>query len=148
MARMLILQEMEQNIINLEEALIPRGHELIIVDRELQALQRLHSTKIDLIISAVYLESSDVFDFLKAVKNNREWNEIPFVLYCSAISTFARSVRGGLKIAAESLGADLYITMEKFDPALLAKQVEECLIEHKISPLLSFDISDMQHRAN
>lgn len=127
MARILILQEMEQNIVNLKEALSPRGHELVVVNRELQALQTLQTQRIDMIISAVYLENSDVFDFLKAVKHHEAWSQIPFVLYCSAISSFARSVRGGLKIAAESLGADLYVTMEKFDPILLAQQIEGCL---------------------
>lgn len=127
MARILVLQEMEQNIINIKKALLPRGHELIIVRRELEALQKLQTEKIDLIISAVYLENSDVFDFLKAVKHSQSSKRIPFVMYCSAISSFARSVRGGLQIAAESLGVDLYVTMEQFDAKKLADQIEGCL---------------------
>jgi len=56
-----------------------------------------------------------------AVKHQPSLQHIPLVFYCSANSTFARSVRGGLKIAAESVGVDLYITMEKFDGELFAE---------------------------
>lgn len=71
MARILVLQEMEQNIVNIKKALVPRGHELIIVHRELEALQKLQTEKIDLIIAAVYLENSDVFDFLCTIGTGR-----------------------------------------------------------------------------
>ncbi len=127
MARILILQEMEQNIINIQEALLPHNHQLTFVRHELKALELLVHDHFDLIICAVYLEESDVFDFTKAVKNHPTLKHIPFVFYCSAISTFARSVRGGLKIAAESLGVDLYVTMEKFDAVLLGQQINGCL---------------------
>ncbi|MDR3614210.1 MAG: hypothetical protein P4L53_11660 [Candidatus Obscuribacterales bacterium] len=127
MARILILQEMEQNIDNLKEALEPHGHKLFIKQRELAALDTLKHEPIDLIIAAVYLRESDVFDFLKAVKAQDSTHEIPFVFYCSAISTFAKSVRGGLKIAAKAMGADLYVTMEEFDAVELCRQIEECL---------------------
>ncbi|HEY9755206.1 MAG TPA: hypothetical protein V6C97_08595 [Oculatellaceae cyanobacterium] len=127
MARILILQEMEQNIINLKAALLPRGHELIFVRHELKALERLQHEQFDLIICAVYLQESDVFDFTKAVKHHPTLKHIPLVFYCSAVSSFARSVRGGLKIAAETIGVDLYLTMEKFDPEMMATQIETCL---------------------
>jgi PleD family two-component response regulator len=127
MAKILILQEMEQNIVNLKQALVPRGHKLLVAKRELQALELLKHENVDLIVSAVYLEQSDVFDFLKAVKHNSHLANVPVVFYCSAISTFARSVRNGLKIAAEACGVDLYITMETFNPEILAEQIEDCL---------------------
>lgn len=134
MARILVLQEMEKNISNLQEALEPHGHELFVMNRELQALNTLKHEQIDLIIAAVYLQESDVFDFLKAVKAQEKYKHIPFVFYCSAVSTFARSVRGGLKIAAEHLGVDLYVTMEEFDADLLCEQIEDCL--SKVNPEL------------
>lgn len=127
MARILVLQEMEQNISNLKEALLPRGHELVFVRHELKALQRLQHEHFDLIVCAVYLQESDVFDFTKALKHHPTLKNIPLVFYCSAVSSFARSVRGGLKIAAETMGVDLYLTMEKFDPELMARQIETCL---------------------
>lgn len=127
MARILILQEMEKNIDNLKEALEPHGHTLFIKHRELEALETLKYEEVDLIIAAVYLRESDVFDFLKAVKAQEGTRNIPFVFYCSAVSTFAKSVRGGLKIAARAMGADLYVTMEEFDADELCRQIEECL---------------------
>ncbi len=63
MSRILVLQEMEQNIINIKEALLPRGHELVCVTHELKALELLEREPFDIIICAVYLQESDVFDF-------------------------------------------------------------------------------------
>ncbi len=128
MARILVLQEMEQNIINIREAMSERGHDLVFVRDQVKALELLQQQPFDLIISAVYLEQSDVFDFARAVRRQPDLHHLlPFVFYCCAISTFARSVRGGLRIAAASTGVDLYVAMEKFNPRLFAQQIEECL---------------------
>ena len=128
MTRILVLQEMEQNIINLKEALGAK-YELVFARHELKALELAQHEQFDLIICAVYLEQSDVFDFTRAVKSHPNSRDIPLVFYCSAISTFARSVRNGLKIAADSMGVDLFVTMEVFDGPELERQIEECLIK-------------------
>jgi CheY-like chemotaxis protein len=98
-----------------------------VVTRIESALQLLQGDDIGLIICAVYLENGDVYQFLAEVKSNLKLQHIPFVFYCYKTSKFAQSIRTGLQVAAEYLGADLYITMERFDGELLAAQIERCL---------------------
>lgn len=114
MLKVLVLQEKAENVFNIREAL--PGCEIQLFDHVNQAIQAIGRTDFDLIVSAVHLEhDGSVFDFLKTVKTNIRFHHIPFVFYCSKSSTFARSVRHGLQIAACALGAEKYITMEHYD---------------------------------
>lgn len=121
LARVLVLQEKEENVFNILESL--PDCEIVPVDTVDKALIALKRDDFDLIISAVHLEhDGSVFDFLKSVKGSPETRRIPFVFYCARTSTFARSVRHGLQIAARSLGAEKYITMERFERLLLRNE--------------------------
>jgi PleD family two-component response regulator len=127
MGRILVLQEMRENVENLRESLEPSGHELVVVNTINAAMHQLKEEQFDMIICAVFLENESVFDFLKICKHDLMYRSIPFVFYCCKTSQFARSVRDGLQIAARTLGAERYVIMESFDAYSLKSQVEECL---------------------
>jgi CheY-like chemotaxis protein len=113
-SRVLVLQEKPENIRNIQEAL--PDCETVVVRTVDKAFDCLNQGVYHLIISAVHLEyDGSVFDFLKLAKGHPSTRDVPFVFYCSQSSTFARSVRDGLQIAARALGAEKYITMEMFD---------------------------------
>jgi CheY-like chemotaxis protein len=120
--KVLVLQEKAENVFNIREAL--PDCEIQLFDHVSQAIQAINREDFDLIVSAVHLEhDGSVFDFLKTVKTNIRFHHIPFVFYCSKSSTFARSVRHGLQIAAHALGAEKYITMEHYDRDILRDEL-------------------------
>lgn len=132
MLKVLVLQEKSENVFNIRDSL-PEC-DIHLFDHVNQALQSIAiEDNYDLIISAVHMEhDGSVFDFLKAVKSHSRFQHIPFVFYCSRSSTFARSVRHGLQIAAQALGADHYITMERYDKDTLRQELLAVLPDHLI----------------
>jgi CheY-like chemotaxis protein len=127
-SRVLVLQEKPENIANIQDAL--PDCELVVVNTVDKAYERLSHGVYHLIISAVHLEyDGSVFDFLKLAKGHPTTRNVPFVFYCSQSSTFARSVRDGLQIAARALGAEKYITMELYDCCELRDQFLEFLLD-------------------
>lgn len=138
-AHILLLQEKPQNIINVKQALPECQFDCVSSIEE--AIELVRQKDYDLIISAVHLEhDGSVFDFLKGVKGDPNTSTIPFVFYCSQTSTFARSVRDGLQIAAKALGAEKYITMEKFEVHELRYELLEYL--HWLTPDISEEKAD------
>lgn len=126
--RVLVLQEKQENIKNIAESL--PDCTIVNVQTVHQANVALRTQPIDMIVSAVHLEYDEsVFDFLESCKTSPHTKDIPFVFYCSRSSTFARSVRHGLEIAAEALGADHYITMESYEQDRLRTELLKVLIK-------------------
>jgi CheY-like chemotaxis protein len=124
--RVLVLQEKPENIRNIQDAL--PDCETVVVDTVDKAEHLLSVGAYHLIVSAVHLEyDGSVFDFLKSAKQRPSTKGVPFVFYCSQSSTFARSVRDGLQIAARALGAEKYITMELHNSEELRLQFLEFL---------------------
>lgn len=110
----LLLQEKDENVANIRASLPECA--FVRVRTVDEAVPLLDSHVFDLIVSAVHLEfDGSVFDFLRFAKSNPKTADVPFLFYCSLSSRFARSVRDGLEIASLSLGAEKYITMEKYD---------------------------------
>jgi CheY-like chemotaxis protein len=93
-----------------------------------KAMDILRSDKIDLIIADIRVqddesEYSSVFDFMRWVKGDPLLRSIPFV--CLSLEPILdQTLFDGVRIAARSLGAARYLTMEKFDPALFRAEIE------------------------
>lgn len=129
----LILQEKDENVANIRSSLPECAFVRVRTIEE--AIPLLEHRYFDLIISAVHLEhDGSVFDFLKYAKSNPKSSSVPFVFYCCQSSTFARSVRDGLQIAARVLGADKYITMEHYDRDKLRAEFKDYLPLSELVP--------------
>lgn len=86
------------------------------------------ANKIDLIISDIRVlddesEYSNVFDFMRWVKGDPFLRSIPFV--CLSLEPILnQTLSDGVRIAARSLGAARYLTLEKFDQASFREEIE------------------------
>jgi CheY-like chemotaxis protein len=132
MARILILQELPGPFRALKTSLEPY-HELIFVKNVDEALSVLTTQKIDMIISRVHLEEGSVFEFIRIVKENPQLANLPFICFCGKLSDTAKTLDHALAKAAETLGADKYVSLEHFcsdddcDYDRLRGEIESCL---------------------
>jgi CheY-like chemotaxis protein len=93
----------------------------------------VQSQPVDLIISDVHLENGgSVFDFLSWIRKNRSTINTPFVLFSLEPTAMAQVVEHGVRIAARSLGAARYITMDTFDGRALLHEIEWLIPEVKV----------------
>jgi CheY-like chemotaxis protein len=137
--RILIVHDQEERRQQMKESLEPM-HKVIIREDIATAMtflreqeRRLNDTPIDLIISAVHLDSGDelsVFDFLKWSQGNPQLKPVPFILLCSEPSRVARFVKDAVRNAGQALGAAGYIIMDTFDAKSFLCELETYLPEH------------------
>ncbi len=104
------------------------GHEVLFVDTFTRAKSVLKQHAFDLIISDVHLENGgSVFDFLKWVKSDPTLHPVPFVLFSLEPTKMAKYLADGVQTTARAFGAARYITMDKFDSAVFAREIAELL---------------------
>lgn len=104
------------------------GHEIIFVDSFPRAKSVLHEHSFDMIISDVHLENGgSVFDFLRWVKSDDRLHPIPFVLLSLEPTKLAKYLADGVQTAARTIGAAKYISMDRFDGVLFAREIAELL---------------------
>lgn len=125
MAKILVLQEIKKNSVRLHEAL--PEHKIIDFEKACDAMNYLRSQSVDMIISAVHLEASNVFDFLQWVKGDPAHRDLPFVFFCAEPTEVAKYVSGAITSAARVLGATKYIAQEEFDHTALTQEVNSIL---------------------
>ncbi|HEY9717811.1 MAG TPA: response regulator [Trichormus sp.] len=128
--RILVLQEIEGNRERIHLALDPLGFEIISFNSQPRALEYLVSNQVDMIISAVHLQSGNVFDFLKWVKGDSLNNTAKFVFFCAEPTELAKYVWPAVQTAALTLGADRYIAMESFNEHELRQSLADVIAKH------------------
>ncbi len=82
---------------------------------------------VDVIVSNAFLETENVFEFLKAVKQNESHNWIQFILVCTEVNDLTSFLNKTAEKTARILGADKYIMMSEFCPERLLKEIEASL---------------------
>jgi DNA-binding NtrC family response regulator len=134
-SRILALIEESQNGSQVKGCLEHCGYDVIVVNSFAQALILLKFEKIDLVISDVHLENGgNVFDFLKAVKNNHRLGGVPFVMFSFKPSPIAKYLADGVRTAMRCLGAIKYIEMETFAEAAFVEQIKSLLQSRQSVP--------------
>lgn len=131
--RILVLQEIEGNADKIKDCLQSPSNQITVFHSQPEAMQFLNSSQVDLIITAVHLQSGNVFDFLKWVKGDPINRDAKFVFFCAEPTEVARYVWPAVQTAAITLGADKYIAMECFDENKLRSELEEVLARNKPS---------------
>lgn len=122
------LMEHPEQHAQVADCLSETGHAVCVVDSFAKAMEALQEQSFDLIISDVHLENGgSVFDFLKWVKSNPALNPIPFVLLSLQPTPMAKYLADGVQTAARTFGAAKYISMDKFDSTVLAREIAELL---------------------
>ncbi|HEX4150291.1 MAG TPA: response regulator, partial [Pirellulales bacterium] len=96
------------------------GYRVRVAVDGIEALERLRSEKIDLVISDIQMPRLDGFGLLKEIKADPRWARIP-VIVVSSVETTEDQERG------LSLGADAYIVKRRFDHQELLMAVRQTL---------------------
>lgn len=106
--RVLVVDDCRQLLEVVTEVLSAHGFEVLAASGASEALNMLAETRPDLIISDIMMPGLDGFHFSRQVRENPEWNGIPFV-FLTALSD-PEDVRRG-----KSMGCDDYL-VKPFDP--------------------------------
>jgi CheY-like chemotaxis protein len=131
-ARILVLQEEDGPVKEIQEC-CGVSHELIYIGTSKDALKLMAQEKIDLIISRVHLEKSNIFVFLRLVKTDPKFRHIPFICYSGHRNYLARTLDPILAQSCKALGADRYISVEDYrhgftyDLNKIKQDIESCL---------------------
>ncbi len=118
-ARILIVDDEPLNVDLLEQELELLGYATISAADGLEALERLDTAPVDLVLLDVMMPRLDGFEALARIRANPALRHLP-VLMISALSDLQHAVRG------IELGADDYLP-KPFDPVLLKARVGACL---------------------
>ena len=113
MANILILQEASGRYQAIRKSL-QDNHTLLFAENSQDALALLDEQPIDLIISRVHLERSNVFEFIRAVKMNPKHKNIRFVCFSATRSQLAKVLDATLAHATAVMGADQYLSLDQF----------------------------------
>ncbi len=112
MARILIAASPEPRII-LERILA--GHQFTSAGTPAQATKCLRDQAFDLIICTVLFDTSRMRDFLRLVKDEKRWEQIPFV--CAQVRPNALTLAmatEAVALASQQLGAVAYLDIQNY----------------------------------
>jgi len=79
--KILIVDDKKENLYLLERILKKMGNEVVMAENGEQALEKLNSDNIKMVISDILMPVMDGFQLCKAVKSNKKFNDILFVFY-------------------------------------------------------------------
>lgn len=131
-AKILALLEHHQVMEQVSATLKEFGHTVFQANNFPDAMHLLGQQDVDLIIGDVHLQNGgSVFDFLRWVKGDPHLRLIPFVCFSTEPVEVAKYLSDGVRTAARALGAARYVTMERFDRAVLLAEVEWLLPQER-----------------
>ncbi len=101
--RVLIADDVQENLDLLDDVLAENGYTTIMVRNGLEALERLKTETVHLIIADAMMPKMDGFQLCKEVKSNPAFARIPFVIYT------ANYIDREDEELAQSIGVDKYV---------------------------------------
>jgi CheY-like chemotaxis protein len=130
MAQILILEEDKRQFQMIKQCVEAKGHKTFWTSKTHEAVQLLNRFNFDLVISAVKLESGDVFDFLRQLNSSEQFRDLPVVFCCADQDRIARFANPVVTAAGLSLGVRKYILLPDFNAAdQLWNELKDCLPE-------------------
>lgn len=81
-------------------ALALKGYEIIQVSDGMQALEKLPSEKIDLVITDLNMPNIDGFELIKTIRSNEDYKDIPIIILSSL--TGKEEIEKGIETGADS----------------------------------------------
>ncbi len=122
--KILIVDDMEENLYLLETLLKGSGYEVVTAKDGVEALSRLKEESIDMIVSDILMPKMDGFQLCRECKKDNSLKNIPFIFY-TATYTEKKDEEFAL-----SLGAEKFI-LKPQEPQAFLKILEEVIEEHK-----------------
>jgi DNA-binding response OmpR family regulator len=130
----ILLVDDEQLIISmLSDILSDTADKIITAENGKEGLEKIQSEKPDIIISDIMMPEMNGFEFLKAVRENKEYDDIPFIFL--TVKDTTRSIINGY-----DLGADYYLP-KPFETKTLLHALEKAVyVRNKINQPTDDDI--------
>ena len=100
-------------------ALAMKGFEIISVSDGMEALEKLPTGKISLVITDLNMPNLDGFELIKAIRNNEEMKNIPIIILSSLAGS--EEIQKGMEF-----GANSYL-IKPFDPKRVVYEVSKYL---------------------
>jgi len=100
-------------------AIRAQGFNVVAARDGMDALEKLSKNKVDLIITDLNMPNMDGFEFLKAIREDREYREVPVIILSSL--TNEQDIETGMK-----LGANSYL-LKPFDQKRIQYEVAKYL---------------------
>jgi PAS domain S-box-containing protein len=125
--KILVVDDNSKNLYMLEVLLKGAGYEVVTAKNGIEALEKLHASQFDGIVSDILMPLMDGFRLIRECKKDPVLRQIPFIFY-TATYTEKKDEEFGL-----SLGAIRYI-IKPAEPEELRRQIHEAFIEHARSP--------------
>jgi response regulator RpfG family c-di-GMP phosphodiesterase len=121
-ARILIVDDAEENRILLEELVGELGHTPLLAADGNEALTLIHQSKPDLVLLDIVMPWMDGYQTLTAIKTDHDIKNIPVVMISSI--ELSDSI-----IHCIRLGADDYLS-KPFEPEILKARIDHCLAKY------------------
>ena len=122
--KILIVDDKPENLYLLEKVLKGGGHSAVSAKNSADALEKLKTTPVDMIISDILMPVMDGYQFCIKVRNNKALQNLPFILL-TASYTEKKDEELALKI-----GADRFI-VKPIESDILLKIIEDVAKEEK-----------------
>lgn len=118
--KILIVDDRMENRYLLESSLRTGGYDVLVATNGVEALEILHDTPVDMIVTDILMPKMDGFQLCREVKGDENLKKIPFIFYTASYTT-PDDKKFGLKI-----GADRYI-IKPMDPDQFLEVINEVL---------------------
>jgi len=128
--KILIVDDIEENLYLLESLLKGSGYEVITAKDGAEALNKLKEEPVDMIISDILMPKMDGFQLCRECKKDDSLKKIPFIFY-TATYTDKKDEEFAL-----SLGAEKFIVKPQ-EPEVFLKVLEETIEEYKKGTLVA-----------
>jgi two-component system cell cycle response regulator len=123
-ATILVVDDSAVNIELARSILEPAGYEIIAARSVAEALGMIADVDPDLILSDVHMREANGFDFLRSLKADRTFSNVPFVFISSTVWREQDRIRG------LEMGAAKFI-LRPTDPEVVLSEIERCLSKGK-----------------
>lgn len=118
--KILVVDDMKENLYLLETLLIANGYEVVSATNGVEALEKLRSDSIDMIISDILMPKMDGFQLCRECKSDKTLKKLPFIFY-TATYTEKKDEEFAL-----NLGADRFI-VKPMEPECFIKTIKGIL---------------------
>ncbi len=100
-------------------ALTMKGFDIVPACDGMEALEKLPSEKVNLVITDLNMPNLDGFELIKAIRNNEDYRDIPIIILSSLAGS--EEIQRGM-----DCGANSYL-IKPFDPKRIAYEVSKYL---------------------
>jgi CheY-like chemotaxis protein len=128
----ILIADVPNGAVTLERIL--EGHDCSVVSTMNEAVTILNAEAFDLIVAGLHFDDSQMFEFIREVKQSRNNAVKPIICFCSRDTPMSRLIHESLEHSTKALGAWMYLAEHSYNvyqnpDAELRRVMERCLTE-------------------